>query len=119
MKYGTTEKFEAIEGINQNEIISLLVWRIIYDPLLCKLQQIEKGFEIKLEWPISAQEETILEVFRPEYIVYTDNTTLFTSSKENMQLIIEKAKKFYRLNDIEINLKKNRTFGSELKITKK
>ena len=32
--YGLTSEFEAKDGLDQGEVISLLAWRIFYDPLL-------------------------------------------------------------------------------------
>ena len=37
--FGLTSKFEAEDGINKGEVISSLVWRIFYDPLLCAVQK--------------------------------------------------------------------------------
>ena len=36
---GTTKRFVAGDGIDQEEVISLLVWRIFYDPLLTEIQE--------------------------------------------------------------------------------
>jgi hypothetical protein len=35
---GTTEAFEIKDGIEQGEVISPLVWKIFYDPLLERIQ---------------------------------------------------------------------------------
>ena len=44
---GTTERFIAGDGINQGEVISPLVWRIFYDPLLAEIQNNEKrGYKL-------------------------------------------------------------------------
>ena len=38
MHWGHTEAFEINDGIEQEEVLSLLVWRIFYDPLLERIQ---------------------------------------------------------------------------------
>ena len=37
-KYGISEPFTGENGIDQGETISPLLWRIFYDPLLCRIQ---------------------------------------------------------------------------------
>jgi hypothetical protein len=50
--YGVTDTFTACDGINQGEVISPLVWRIFYDPLLHRIQEDEAlGYCIELNWP--------------------------------------------------------------------
>ena len=39
--YGFSEIFTGEDGINQGEMISLLLWRIFYNPLLCRIQEDE------------------------------------------------------------------------------
>src|SRR3954454_3532988 len=49
---GLSEPFVGEDGIDQGETISPLLWRIFYDPLLCKVQNdTDLGFEISLKWP--------------------------------------------------------------------
>jgi hypothetical protein len=55
-KYGLTKGFQAEDGIDQGEVISPLIWRIIYDPLLTKLQHMEKGYTLNINWPVNIAE---------------------------------------------------------------
>ena len=48
-KYGNTDSFVAEDGIDQGEVISPLIWRIFYDPLLSKIQDKELGFKVEVE----------------------------------------------------------------------
>ena len=41
-KEGLTNPFVAEDGIDQGEVLSPLMWRVFYDPLLYKVQE-EKG----------------------------------------------------------------------------
>src|SRR5215212_7699235 len=42
--YGSTEFFTGQDGIDQGETISPLLWRIFYDPLLCAVQNSNRGY---------------------------------------------------------------------------
>ena len=45
-KNGLSEGFQAQDGIDQGEVISPLMWRIFYDPLLCRIQKTSLGYEM-------------------------------------------------------------------------
>jgi hypothetical protein len=107
-KYGVTNSFQAEDGIDQGEVISPLIWRIIYDPLLVRLQMLKRGYEISTAWPNLAGDSEREELkYQVAAVAYADDTTFIASSKQNLQLIINKAQEFYNLNDIEINPKKS------------
>ena len=58
--FGLTEPFIGEDGIDQGETISLLLWRIFYDPLLCQIQQDQElGYNIKMNWPFLIANKTI------------------------------------------------------------
>jgi len=40
-EYGLIQEFEAEDGLNQGEVVSPLMWRIFYDPLLCLIHKKE------------------------------------------------------------------------------
>jgi exonuclease III len=107
-KFGLTKGFQAEDGIDQGEVISPLIWRIIYDPLLMKLQELKKGYKMQINWPsiIKEHREQKLEC-QIAVVAYADDTTFIADSKDNLQKIIDKAQEFYDLNDIEINPKKS------------
>src|SRR6185437_10876417 len=49
---GNIAKFQAMDGIDQGEVISLLVWQIFYNPLLIVIQDREDlGYKIQVDWP--------------------------------------------------------------------
>jgi Reverse transcriptase (RNA-dependent DNA polymerase) len=51
-EYGLTEEFVAGDGLDQGEVVSPLMWRIFYDPLLYSIYKEEDlGYKMELNWP--------------------------------------------------------------------
>ena len=49
--FGLTEEFEAEDGLDQEEVISPLAWRIFYDLLLCVVKdEINLGYHMLTNW---------------------------------------------------------------------
>ncbi|EXX61848.1 hypothetical protein RirG_167320 [Rhizophagus irregularis DAOM 197198w] len=49
--YGLSDGFTGNDGIDQGDALSPLLWRIFYDPLLIRIQQIkDSGYEMKVTW---------------------------------------------------------------------
>jgi hypothetical protein len=104
-EFGLTKEIIAGDGLDQGETISPLLWRIFYDPLLCKIQDNPKlGYEMGCTWNPNLQHSTT-ESFKLKSaaIAYMDDTNWIARSKENMQLILDDAREFYRANDSQIN----------------
>src|SRR5260364_56521 len=77
---GLSTGFKAIDGIDQGEVISPLVWRIFYDLLLFYVQsETDLGYDLSL---------AKYEVYPNNYltrcvaIAYTDDTTWVASNKQ-------------------------------------
>ena len=109
--FGLTQPTIAKDGIDQGETISPLLWRIFYDPLLCKIQENRKhGYTMECKWDqdLSKQEkeESHLSV-RQAAIAYMDDTTWITRSKEDMDGILKEASSFYKVNDSQVNEEKS------------
>ncbi len=105
---GLTEGFQAEDGIDQGEVISPLIWRIFYDPLLCRIQNTEKGYEMGVERCINLErKENIRETYNTSCLAFADDTMWIAKTDTEMQQIVNKAQEFYKLNDIEINPKKS------------
>jgi hypothetical protein len=96
---------QAQDGIDQGEVISSLMWKIFYDPLLCRIQKTTPGYSIKTKGKNNDLVQTgSIEV---PCLAYADDTTWIARSQRELQRIINKAQEFYELNDIEINPKKS------------
>ena len=83
---GLTNLIKAGGGIDQGETISPLLWRIFYDPLLCKIQENQNlGYTIECTWKPNLQttEEKTIQL-RKVTVAFMDNTIWIVKSKENL-----------------------------------
>ena len=74
---GLTDTVKAEDGIDQEETISPLLWRIFYDPLLCKIQDDSKlEYTIKCTWrpDFQSSEEKTIQL-RSAAVTFMDDTT--------------------------------------------
>src|SRR5437868_1716756 len=108
-EYGLTKEFEAEDGLDQGEVVSPLMWRIFYDPLLCIIHKEENlGYIIDSNWLQDLRmNKTQVSCWQQSVLAYADDTTWIARSKEEMQKIINISTEFYELNDIELNSKKS------------
>ena len=74
---GTTDPCEASDGIDQGEVLSPLLWRIFYDPLLCYMADKEDiGYEIKVEETTDwARQSHKQQKIKFSVLAYADDTT--------------------------------------------
>jgi len=108
-EYGLTKEFEAEDGLDQGEVVSPLMWRIFYDPLLCIIHKEENlGYVIDSNWPQDLRtNKTQVSCWQQSILAYADDTTWIARSKKEMQKIIDISTEFYELNDIELNSRKS------------
>ena len=94
---GATDYFNAKDGIDQGEALSPLIWRIFYDPLLCRITQ-EKDLGYSIENYNTCKNNNSYAV-----LAYADDTAWIGSNRDNIIKIIDISEQFYKINDININ----------------
>ena len=106
---GLTNQITARDGIDQGETISPLLWRIFYDPLLCKIQENRSyGYTMQVKWKPNMKNSEQRELsIRHAAVAFMDDTTWIARSKEDMENILEDARFFYKANDSQINTQKS------------
>src|ERR1043165_1173149 len=79
--YGLTEEITAGDGIDQGEVISPLIWRLFYDPLLERVQENEDlGYIVEQQIQEGMQCNNITR-YRQAAIAYADDTTWIADRK--------------------------------------
>ena len=102
--YGLSDVLTAADGIDQGEVISPLIWRIFYDPLLCRITQDNTlGYKMSVQWPTGNLTTTTTHSLRTAGLAYADDTIWIGSSRPNAQRIVDISRGFFNLNDIDIN----------------
>ena len=103
--WGTTEAFEVNDGIEQGEVLSPLVWRIFYDPLLERIQEDHNlAYTLSVAIPYNYNLGYAKEAkWRQAVVAFADDTTWIAKSKTQMQQTIQIAEEFFEMNDIQIN----------------
>src|SRR5260363_70527 len=106
-KFGLTESIRVKEDIDQGEVISPLLWRIYFDPLLSYLRESRLGAKIEVEWPADLRKDQVRkDRITVAGLAYADDTVLVAESQEKIQEIIDIAEEFFEANSIELNTKK-------------
>src|SRR3990170_1800000 len=104
--HGPTPAYRVRIGIDQGEVISPLLWVIYIDPLLTVLKN-EKLDPYNLTSPSVPSHLTsnsIVEDHLPiNNLVFMDDSTLISSSKDGMEHMLSITEEFYRLNNTSAN----------------
>ena len=73
--FGLSDEFTAKDGIDQGEVCSPLIWRIFYDPLLCRIQNDPMlGYTTSVNWPDTEPNKTCVISSRVAGLAFADDT---------------------------------------------
>src|SRR6266498_120223 len=104
--HGLTDEYQVRIGIDQGETISPLLWTIYLDPLLTELNQSASDPYIPEHNFISQVNPTQwsdAEVLPISQLVFMDDTTLISSSKEGLENLLTISEEFNSLVNISAN----------------
>src|SRR5271154_7100524 len=102
-EFGLSDPLTAATGIDQGEVVSPLLWRIFYDPLLSRIQQdIDLGYTMTCRWPTTHNTWNNHDA-RFACLAFADDTAWIARSKHDLETMIDITNQFFVLNDIGIN----------------
>src|SRR3990170_3349861 len=106
--FGDSPEYEILTGIDQGETISPLLWRIYYDPLLCRIKETQNGYIQEHQWRLNKNKTDITSLSLSfSCMAFMDDTVWIAHTKSELEAILKIADSFYILNDIKINKDKS------------
>ncbi|GBC37436.2 ribonuclease H-like domain-containing protein [Rhizophagus irregularis DAOM 181602=DAOM 197198] len=106
LPFGLSADFDVLQGIDQGEVISPLLWIIYYDPMFTHLSQLTNNLHITSVNKITNiyQPDSDLQInYSASVVGYLDDTSWFASSKSQLESNLQIANSFYDMANITIN----------------
>lgn len=100
---GKTQQYEVLDGIDQGETLSPILWRIYYDPLIHRIATQIKGYQMTTQIPY--QPTTLTH--NTSVIAFMDDTAWVALNKQEMEAITKLATSFYKMANIRVNPEKS------------
>ncbi|CAB4409451.1 unnamed protein product [Rhizophagus irregularis] len=107
--HSPTPPYRVRIGIDQGEVISPLLWVIYLDPLLTALKLDKKDPYCLISPSVPATLSSIStshDILYINNLVFMDDSTLISSSKEGMEHMLLITEEFYHLNNTSANYNK-------------
>ncbi|KAG9290937.1 hypothetical protein G9A89_011087 [Geosiphon pyriformis] len=99
--FGLTDRYTVYDGLDQGEVFLLLLWRIFYDSLLCKVKKHEQLCGYRLNSKIFTKTgRADSKSSKTSFFAAVENCLVAT------QCILDIVNKFFLINDIAINTNK-------------
>src|SRR6266498_5498746 len=108
-KGGLSDFYDVKIGIDQEEVISPLLWCIYFDPLLCEINNANKGYTLSHTWMLNvstAEKQQLQEQIAA--LSFMDDANWISSSLEDLEDILDIADDFYKLTRAAINKEKSK-----------
>ena len=106
---GNLAPYKVLQGIDQGEVISPLLWNIYYDPLFSFINKQShlayKSDTTKIK-NIYQKDSDITHNFELSLVGYLDDTTWFSPSLETLEAKLDIAHSFYEMAKIKVNIDK-------------
>ncbi|KAG9291556.1 hypothetical protein G9A89_021975 [Geosiphon pyriformis] len=110
MDFGLSDGYKVLDGLDQGEVFSPLLWRIFYDPLLCEVarQNYLCGYQINSNFVSKTEriETSGGMTFFFAAGAFVDDTIWVGNGQASMQHIFNVASEFFLINNININNEK-------------
>ncbi len=103
-----TTLYDMKVGIDQDEVIFPLLWTIYYDPLFCRIKDLQQKYSVSVNRLVSI-DPLQYEQLKVEcnLLGYLDDTTWIASSKAELEKILHIANSFYTFMNIKVNKQKS------------
>ncbi|EXX53657.1 hypothetical protein RirG_241980 [Rhizophagus irregularis DAOM 197198w] len=106
---GNLAPYKVLQGIDQGEVISPLLWNIYYDPLFSHINK-QSNLAYKCDTTkiknIYQKHLDITHSYELSLVGYLDDTTWFSPSLEKLELKLDIAHSFYDMAKIKVNIDK-------------
>ncbi|GET50337.1 RNA-directed DNA polymerase from mobile element jockey-like [Rhizophagus irregularis DAOM 181602=DAOM 197198] len=114
--HGSTPAYRVRIGIDQGEVISPLLWVIYIDPLLTVLKNEMKDPYV-LSSPSLIDSPNPSSDLKINNLVFMDDSTLISSLKAGMELMLSITEEFYQINNTSANHNKYVLITNSLLLT--
>ncbi|KAG9297522.1 hypothetical protein G9A89_001462 [Geosiphon pyriformis] len=108
--FSFTGEYRVCDGLDQGEVFLPLLWRIFYNPLLCKVKRHEHLCGYQINTKFVARTGKIKTSGGMSFFLaadaFVDNTIWVSNCQMSMQYVLNIASKFFAINDIFINNEK-------------
>src|SRR5579871_5745709 len=109
-----TDSFDVEDGLDQGEVWSLILWRIFFDPLLCKLEKMKKdmSYKMKAEEIINIKMKCSRTLqYEVNHVAFMDDANLIAESKDQIIGLYGMCDSFFKMCDIRCNPNKYELLG--------
>ena len=103
-----SESYSVLQGIDQGEVISPLLWLIYHDPLYQLLEQMSNGYTTTATFYKHLHNPSHDLILKEKHTItgYLDDTVIFNESQNDLEIALHWINIFYRFMNIYINYRK-------------